>query len=82
MLNLKEIFAVGDAVVIKSPMVNHVHNNFCGCGEVVILLERDPDPNHNLDPSLGIKYDIKTTWFVWNKSRGHIKLTESWMQKI
>ena len=73
----KEKFSVGDAVIIKSPITNHVHNSMCYCGNIVILLERDPDPNKGIDPSLEIKYDIKATWFVWNQTVGYFKLTES-----
>lgn len=80
----------GDIIEICSPMVNHVHNEYCHCKTIVVLLNKHDDPNAVMkkifpDSTIlqkKIFFNPKTTWNVWSASKGTFKLTESWMKKL
>jgi len=97
MKKLNKQYKPGDIVKIKSPINNHVHNDYCNCGMIVLLLEPHKDPNMHLKYKNVMKklisnqitrkdypvwFDPKETWTVYNSKKGFMPLTESWMIKL
>jgi len=77
-------YVTGDIIKIQSPENSHIHNIFCNCNKVVIIVKKSKYPNQDTPLQLqkSIQYDEHKTWVVWHKNVGHFKLTEDWMQAI
>jgi len=88
-------FKIGEAVKIKSPMSDHAHSEYCNCGDIIILLEREKQPNKKYEEQLkkmgrevpppnkrSIWFNPRSTWICWHPSKGSIQVTESWMAKV
>jgi len=82
----------GDLVKIQSPVTPHVHNEYCHCGEVVLLLERASIKRNrdityskkisNINEIAQAYQKSLTAWWVWNEHVGVYKLYEDWMVEV
>lgn len=91
-MNKNKQYQKGDIIKIKSPAVDHIHNDYCNCSMIVVLLYKDRSPNKELKKIVKLAYhdnnnfttwfDPDKTWIVWNNQKGNFKLTESWMNHI
>ena len=91
----KKTFKIGEAVKIKSPVRDHAHSEYCNCGDIIILLEREKNPNKRYEEAVKkagkklpppnerfIYFDPLSTWVCWHPLKGAIQVTETWMEKI